>query len=463
MNIDNYSPWDLLPAPVPSSEHPKLGYFYDKVSKYLIKDVIRVMNNGIPIDLDKVKELETTLDTLLAKVQATINSNPIIIEFQKEQYKHLQSSIRAERTAKLRPVSDFITDFRHNNMEHRSAFMQSFAASVTGISTPDELTPIGLPKWTANMVKRYQEQFPILRRFLAGELPETNPHIQNAIQTIAEIKAERKNRIHVEAMSNISKSDLPEFNPGSSLQKEKLFHHYLGMESEKLGNAYIQYQRDCARAERRGIDPSEVGLSPPPAKYSWDRDEIERINRETNDPNMLELTQAMIDYSFGAIVRDNFINAFYKFTIDGVLYGNIKLFGAKTFRLTSSEPNLLNMPSTKSIYSKPVKQCFVAPPDYMILAIDYGALEDRVIASLTKDKNKCSIFTDGLDGHCLNAYGYFKEEIAEHMPITGDTTADVKEMYRLVEAGNSALKAIRQKGKPATLTHKRLYAVMHIE
>lgn len=36
------------------------------------------------------------------------------------------------------------------------------------------------------------------------------------------------------------------------------------------------------------------------------------------------------------------------------------------------------------------------------------------------------------------------------MPITGDTTADVKEMYRLVEAGNSDLKAIRQKGKPAT-------------
>ena len=38
-------------------------------------------------------------------------------------------------------------------------------------------------------------------------------------------------------------------------------------------------------------------------------------------------------------------------------------------------------------------------------------MEDRVIANLSRDKNKCSIFTEGIDGHCLNSYYYFKDKI----------------------------------------------------
>jgi hypothetical protein len=73
------------------------------------------------------------------------------------------------------------------------------------------------------------------------------------------------------------------------------------------------------------------------------------------------------------------------------------------------------------------------------------------MASLSRDKNKCRLFIDKLDGHCLNAYGYFNEEIAAQMPLTGDTATDVKKFYELVESGHTELKAIRQKGKPATL------------
>lgn len=65
--------------------------------------------------------------------------------------------------------------------------------------------------------------------------------------------------------------------------------------------------------------------------------------------------------------------------------------------------------------------------------------------------------------HCLNAYGYFPSEVAQHMPITGDIVTDVKLFYDLQENGNSALKALRQRGKPATLTHKRLCTAMYIE
>ena len=113
---------------------------------------------------------------------------------------------------------------------------------------------------------------------------------------------------------------------------------------------------------------------------------------------------------------------------------------------------MLNSPSTGSQYAKPVKRCFVAPPGYIFYAIDLSALEDRVIASLSRDTNKCNIFLQDLDGHCLNAYGYFRDEIAQHMPLTGDTVTDVKLFFKLQDEGHKELKAIRQRGKPATLT-----------
>ena len=370
--MSKYSPHDLLPAPVPSSESPASDYFYHEVLKHLIPDTVRLMNNGIPIDMDKVEALEVVLDQVLAEVDATLAANPIIQRFQADQHSRLVEAYVAEQSSKMKPPSHFIKPFKPKDMTHRSYFMNEFA-QANSLQQPSELIPdTNCPKWTARQVKPFADSRPTLQRLLDGTLDESTPLVQSAMLSLATDKSAKYNRRYELNISNSRELELPPFNPASPDQKHALLTDTLGYESEKLSDAYKDYDRKMNNAIRYN-NPTDHIIEPK-NKYSWDRDNVESLMKSTNDPDLQQILQAFIDHSFSAIVRNNFIQAFYEYTIDGVLLGNIKLYGTKTFRLTSSNPNLLNMPSTGSIYAKPIKQCFVAPKGFVVYAIDYGAL-----------------------------------------------------------------------------------------
>jgi DNA polymerase I len=73
-----------------------------------------------------------------------------------------------------------------------------------------------------------------------------------------------------------------------------------------------------------------------------------------------------------------------------------------TGRLSSSEPNLQNIPIRTEL-GKRVRDAFVAEKGNVLIAVDYSQIELRIVASLAKDKNLIGIFERGEDVHKATA------------------------------------------------------------
>jgi DNA polymerase I len=71
---------------------------------------------------------------------------------------------------------------------------------------------------------------------------------------------------------------------------------------------------------------------------------------------------------------------------------------AATGRLSSTDPNLQNIPIRKEV-GRLVRSAFVAPPGHQIVSADYSQIELRVLAHLAKDEQLMLAFRDELDVH----------------------------------------------------------------
>jgi hypothetical protein len=408
-----------MPAPKdfdPAVEDPL--FFYRNFTKPLIPDMIQMMDVGLPIDSNAVEELRETVHNVLKTVADRLEANQLIKDYQNSRLPEAQRAHAEKATACLRTMDYYLQPYKPGDMIHRTWLVNQH---LMRINKSNDI----LDKWTVKALKQYNLflKDPYIKAIIDKRPLKNNKHVEQGMRFLAFHKLELWNRPREQKAQEPVEVDV--FNPGSNKQCKEFF-------------------------EFHKVKP--VAFSEDTGEASWSRKALEQVLYDTEDSEMIEVLEAMIDYSYSAIIKSNFLKAFDSYTIDGVLHGNIKLFGAKSFRPTSNSPNLLNAPSSGSIYAKPVKRCFVTPSDDIIVyAIDLAGLEDRGIANLSGDTNKCNIFLEGLDGHSLNACGYFADEIKEVMGPNNNNVEYVKEFYRAVEEqGNAVLKAIRSKSKAPT-------------
>ena len=85
---------------------------------------------------------------------------------------------------------------------------------------------------------------------------------------------------------------------------------------------------------------------------------------------------------------------------------------AATGRLSSSEPNLQNIP-VRTEEGRLIRRAFIAPPGHVLLTADYSQIELRIMAHLSQDPNLLKAFANGWDIHAATASEIFSVDLAD--------------------------------------------------
>jgi DNA polymerase-1 len=85
---------------------------------------------------------------------------------------------------------------------------------------------------------------------------------------------------------------------------------------------------------------------------------------------------------------------------------------AVTGRLSSSEPNLQNIP-IRTPEGRRIREAFIAPPGCRIMSADYSQIELRIMAHLSGDQGLLRAFAEGIDVHRATASEIFGIQAAE--------------------------------------------------
>ncbi len=112
---------------------------------------------------------------------------------------------------------------------------------------------------------------------------------------------------------------------------------------------------------------------------------------------------------------------------DGRIHTTYNQAGAATGRLSSSNPNLQNIP-TRTELGQRFRATFIAPPGFQLLSLDYSQLELRLVAHVAHDETMLEAFRNGEDIHTRTA-----SEIFGVAPIA--VTKDMRRQAKVLNFG----------------------------
>ena len=268
----------------------------------------------------------------------------------------------------------------------------------------------------------------------ALEAIQSSPMVQAYVHQLQENWVHKRNQELKKKRVTLDDAKDISFNPGSDPQLRGLLYEQLGLPI---------------------LDWTDSRQASTGAKT------LEKLLNHVDREDIKGLIQKFLDLSAVSILLTTFIPSFENAALgpDGwhYLFGNFNLGGTVSGRLSSSNPNLQNLPAggsdgKKGKYGKLLKSCIQAPPGWIFAGLDFASLEDKISALTTKDPNKLKVYLDQFDGHCLRAFAYFGDQMEG---IDGNSVESINSIQK-------KYKKLRQDSKAPTfaLTYQGTYKTL---
>src|SRR2546426_813241 len=157
-----------------------------------------------------------------------------------------------------------------------------------------------------------------------------------------------------------------------------------------------------------------------------------------------EVPRLLIEYRELSNLKSTYVDALPGFIhpLTGRIHTSFNQTGAATGRLSSSDPNLQNIP-VRTPRGEAIRRAFVAPPGAVLLTADYSQIELRLLAHLSGDPAFVEAFEQGGDIHRQTAAIIFG---VAHDQVTPDMRARAKTINFATIYGQGAFALSRQLG-----------------
>lgn len=109
---------------------------------------------------------------------------------------------------------------------------------------------------------------------------------------------------------------------------------------------------------------------------------------------------------------NDYVEGLSKRLVDGKVFTTYNQTTTKTGRLSSTDPNLQNIPA-KTEEGKRIRGAFIAPEGWSVVALDYSQIELRILAHLAQEAEFIKAFVNGEDVHKQTAANIFEIALDE--------------------------------------------------
>ncbi len=132
--------------------------------------------------------------------------------------------------------------------------------------------------------------------------------------------------------------------------------------------------------------------------YSTGESELEKFKKDNR------IVSLVLQYREFVKLKNTYVDALPLLVDEKTkrLHTNFNQTATATGRLSSSEPNLQNIPQ-RGEFSKEIRSAFEAEDGFSLVAFDYSQIELRIIASISNDENMIEIFKNSGDIHTATA------------------------------------------------------------